>query len=144
MRHLLLSVLLLWASTAGAHSGGTDASGCHTNHSTGDYHCHGTASGEPGSPGTLILAVIAVAAIAGGIGLWLRFGDDSPPSRRSCADDDACPGSLRCVDGRCAGACDSSLDCPTGHDCRGRRCVLRVGERGASVGVTPAGLMVTW
>ncbi|MFK4794661.1 YHYH domain-containing protein [Sphingobium sp. ZW T5_29] len=23
-----------------AHSGGTDSNGCHTNHSTGDYHCH--------------------------------------------------------------------------------------------------------
>ncbi|WP_366857161.1 YHYH domain-containing protein [Novosphingobium sp.] len=23
-----------------AHSGGTDANGCHTNHATGDYHCH--------------------------------------------------------------------------------------------------------
>lgn len=23
-----------------AHSGGTDASGCHTNRKTGDYHCH--------------------------------------------------------------------------------------------------------
>lgn len=22
------------------HSGGTDSSGCHTNHKTGDYHCH--------------------------------------------------------------------------------------------------------
>lgn len=22
------------------HSGGTDANGCHTNHKTGDYHCH--------------------------------------------------------------------------------------------------------
>ncbi len=22
------------------HSGGTDASGCHKNHATGDYHCH--------------------------------------------------------------------------------------------------------
>ena len=22
------------------HSGGTDARGCHTNHQTGDYHCH--------------------------------------------------------------------------------------------------------
>lgn len=22
------------------HSGGTDAQGCHTNHKTGDYHCH--------------------------------------------------------------------------------------------------------
>ncbi|NKC22097.1 YHYH domain-containing protein [Ochrobactrum oryzae] len=23
-----------------AHSGGTDANGCHTNHKTGGYHCH--------------------------------------------------------------------------------------------------------
>ncbi|MGH8029801.1 MAG: excalibur calcium-binding domain-containing protein [Arenimonas sp.] len=23
-----------------AHGGGTDANGCHTNHKTGDYHCH--------------------------------------------------------------------------------------------------------
>ncbi|KKW90614.1 YHYH domain-containing protein [Sphingobium chungbukense] len=23
-----------------AHSGGTDSNGCHTNHSTGEYHCH--------------------------------------------------------------------------------------------------------
>lgn len=22
------------------HSGGTDANGCHKNHSTGEYHCH--------------------------------------------------------------------------------------------------------
>lgn len=26
--------------SAKPHSGGTDARGCHTNHSTGDYHCH--------------------------------------------------------------------------------------------------------
>jgi hypothetical protein len=23
-----------------SHSGGTDSNGCHTNHQTGDYHCH--------------------------------------------------------------------------------------------------------
>jgi len=23
-----------------AHSGGTNANGCHTNHKTGNYHCH--------------------------------------------------------------------------------------------------------
>ncbi|WP_308669819.1 MULTISPECIES: YHYH domain-containing protein [Brucella] len=28
------------AGTALAHSGGTDANGCHTNHKTGGYHCH--------------------------------------------------------------------------------------------------------
>ncbi|EGR2428184.1 YHYH domain-containing protein [Vibrio cholerae] len=26
--------------TAFAHSGGTDSNGCHTNHKTGEYHCH--------------------------------------------------------------------------------------------------------
>lgn len=25
---------------AAGHSGGTDSRGCHTNHSTGVYHCH--------------------------------------------------------------------------------------------------------
>ncbi len=28
------------ASDARAHGGGLDASGCHTNRKTGDYHCH--------------------------------------------------------------------------------------------------------
>lgn len=23
-----------------SHSGGTNSDGCHTNHKTGDYHCH--------------------------------------------------------------------------------------------------------
>lgn len=33
--------LLLVASGAWAHGGGLDANGCHTNHKTGQYHCHG-------------------------------------------------------------------------------------------------------
>ncbi|RYD47353.1 MAG: YHYH domain-containing protein [Sphingomonadales bacterium] len=28
------------APKGGQHSGGTDANGCHMNHSTGVYHCH--------------------------------------------------------------------------------------------------------
>ncbi|MCY4497252.1 MAG: YHYH domain-containing protein [Rhodospirillaceae bacterium] len=38
----LLSFLLLAVPLAGAfaHSGGTNAAGCHTNHRTGGYHCH--------------------------------------------------------------------------------------------------------
>jgi hypothetical protein len=35
---------LLCDERAHAHGGGTDASGCHTNRSTGDYHCHGSSS----------------------------------------------------------------------------------------------------
>jgi hypothetical protein len=38
-----LSLVLLFASLASlsfAHSGGTNAYGCHYNHKTGVYHCH--------------------------------------------------------------------------------------------------------
>lgn len=41
MKTKILAVLLLLASSlAFAHSGGTDANGCHYNHKTGGYHCH--------------------------------------------------------------------------------------------------------
>lgn len=40
MKSILLSVLFLLSTSVLAHSGGTDASGCHTNHATSDYHCH--------------------------------------------------------------------------------------------------------
>ncbi|MER9729838.1 YHYH domain-containing protein [Mesorhizobium sp. M0217] len=32
--------LMAFAAGAYAHGGGTDANGCHTNHKTGEYHCH--------------------------------------------------------------------------------------------------------
>lgn len=31
---------MLGSGWAVAHSGGTDAAGCHYNHKTGVYHCH--------------------------------------------------------------------------------------------------------
>ncbi|TMO25579.1 MULTISPECIES: YHYH domain-containing protein [unclassified Pseudoalteromonas] len=37
---VLLAVALLVSSGLSAHSGRTNASGCHTNHSNGSYHCH--------------------------------------------------------------------------------------------------------
>jgi hypothetical protein len=38
---LILAVLAVVSCPgAGAHSGGTNAEGCHTNRKTGDYHCH--------------------------------------------------------------------------------------------------------
>ena len=40
---LILAIVFLFPSAL-AHSGGTDANGCHTNHKTGDYHCHGSSS----------------------------------------------------------------------------------------------------
>lgn len=35
-----LMLLLILPLTTFAHSGGTDAKGCHTNRKTGEYHCH--------------------------------------------------------------------------------------------------------
>lgn len=36
-----LTAIVLKSNPAGAHGGGLDAYGCHTNRKTGDYHCHG-------------------------------------------------------------------------------------------------------
>ena len=36
----VIFALCFVSSAAVAHSGGTDDNGCHTNHKTGDYHCH--------------------------------------------------------------------------------------------------------
>jgi hypothetical protein len=33
-------IAALACTMASAHSGGTDSSGCHTERSTGGYHCH--------------------------------------------------------------------------------------------------------
>jgi hypothetical protein len=42
MQKLLIALIvcLLGTTAVLAHSGGTDANGCHYNHKTGDYHCH--------------------------------------------------------------------------------------------------------
>lgn len=45
MRGFLTSVVLTLAAVSAsppvmAHGGGLDAKGCHTNHKTGEYHCH--------------------------------------------------------------------------------------------------------
>ncbi|WP_199489651.1 MULTISPECIES: YHYH domain-containing protein [Mesorhizobium] len=36
----MAAAIIACATGAFAHSGGTDANGCHTNHKTGAYHCH--------------------------------------------------------------------------------------------------------
>lgn len=46
MRRTVLFFCLAFSPVALAHSGGTDASGCHTNHSTGEYHCHNPKSAK--------------------------------------------------------------------------------------------------
>lgn len=43
MRKIISAIAVGMAIASGAalaHSGGTDANGCHLNHKTGVYHCH--------------------------------------------------------------------------------------------------------
>lgn len=40
MKTIIAIAITLAASFAQAHSGGTDSAGCHTNRTTGVYHCH--------------------------------------------------------------------------------------------------------
>lgn len=40
MKKIISLVLLLAASLAFAHSGGTDERGCHHDRKNGGYHCH--------------------------------------------------------------------------------------------------------
>ena len=35
-----LSLLVFTSMNVSAHSGGTNAAGCHMNHKTGSFHCH--------------------------------------------------------------------------------------------------------
>ena len=44
-------VLVLPATPSTAHSGGTNAEGCHNNRKTGDYHCHGGKVSRPNGGG---------------------------------------------------------------------------------------------
>ena len=46
---LIIAISLIFLSpVVFSHSGGTNADGCHTNRSTGDYHCHTPKSSSPG------------------------------------------------------------------------------------------------
>ncbi|MDZ7892362.1 MAG: YHYH domain-containing protein [Rhodoferax sp.] len=40
MKLIVIAAILLASNLSFAHSGGTDRDGCHTNHRTGDRHCH--------------------------------------------------------------------------------------------------------
>jgi len=44
---VLLAMLLTATPGATAHSGGLDGKGCHTNRSTGEYHCHRAPAAAP-------------------------------------------------------------------------------------------------
>ncbi|AOG22716.1 YHYH domain-containing protein [Acidovorax sp. RAC01] len=40
MKTIIAIAIILAAGFAQAHSGGTNSSGCHRDHTTGGYHCH--------------------------------------------------------------------------------------------------------
>jgi len=40
MKTAIFATLLLIAGLVHAHSGGTNSQSCHTDHKTGNYHCH--------------------------------------------------------------------------------------------------------
>jgi hypothetical protein len=41
MKKVILAIVsAVFAVSAFAHGGGTNSANCHTNHKTGDYHCH--------------------------------------------------------------------------------------------------------
>lgn len=71
---IVLTLSLVFASPAFAHSGGTDDNGCHTNSDTGDYHCHNSNGGSSGrggniglGPGATIALVVGGMAVVGGL-----------------------------------------------------------------------------
>jgi len=47
MKQIAAYLLFLMPILAWAHGGGLNADGCHTNHKTGDYHCHRTPPHKP-------------------------------------------------------------------------------------------------
>lgn len=63
------------AAPALAHPGGLDASGCHTNRKTGDYHCH-RGGGSP-APAAATLAPTRALGVMGGQGSGGAFANCS-------------------------------------------------------------------
>ena len=59
-----LAIALAPASTV-AHSGGTNAEGCHNNRKTGDYHCHRRPASKPSKPNDGAFANCTEARAAG-------------------------------------------------------------------------------
>lgn len=39
-KFIVIALLSMCSASVFAHGGGLNSSGCHTDHKTGDYHCH--------------------------------------------------------------------------------------------------------
>lgn len=78
-RTVLAGILIgcLCASSASMtvnHSGGTDEDACHTNHDTGNYHCHNSSSssssGSDDGDTTTALAILGVGVVFSALIFW--------------------------------------------------------------------------
>ena len=88
---LFPSLLIVGSSSSYAHSGRTNSSGCHTNHSTGDYHCHNggsSSSGASPSPSAGSSGTAAWTVISVGDGDTIRVERDGQATtvRLGCVD----------------------------------------------------------
>lgn len=126
LRALSLAALLA-ASPAMAHSGGTDANGCHN--SSSGYHCHNGGGGGGGgvddSADTGVDGALIVIGILALVGIVIGIAVVGASSGRASND------VLVCVD---------NGDCADGYICSGDMCrpsavsTIKVGPTGLGVG----------
>ena len=79
---LLLACSLSFA--AQAHPGRTNAEGCHTDRSSGTYHCHNGGSATPAP--TVSAEEWTVVSVGDGDSIRVRRGDETTTVRLSCID----------------------------------------------------------
>ena len=82
----------LSSSSSYAHSGRTNSSGCHTNHGTGDYHCHNGGSSRSGasspspSAGSSDMAAWTVISVGDGDTIRVERNGQITTARLGCID----------------------------------------------------------
>jgi len=82
---LTLSVIVLCANQAQAHPGRTDAQGCHTNHQTGEYHCHNSGN-TPSNPQPSNLSSAQVVSVGDGDTIRAKMQGQTVTIRLGCID----------------------------------------------------------
>lgn len=154
---MLIIVALLAPARAVAHPGGTDANGCHTNHSTGNYHCHGGGGGEAAEDDTVIWIILGMSMLVAVGGYFLMSWMMSPSSGGGgetysggdCQSDDDCGRLTVCRGGMCRDECGGARGCSDDYECVDRACqpVPTSGSvrlTGGGAGDVGLGLQVTW
>ena len=86
---LLLSPLLFLASPSPvySHGGGLDSEGCHTNHKTGDRHCHRSSGSSPKPSSGLVFGPVKLVSVGDGDTVRVISGQgDKVTIRLACID----------------------------------------------------------